>query len=452
MKRIQLSDHFKASTILLFALPSIGMQIVDSTYQVVDGYFISNYIGETAFGAENLIYPPLLIFMSLGIMFGTGASALLSKEIGKGNRERANQLMTMVIMALAAIGIVLSGAMYVLMPQISRWVGASDDMLECCIAYGHVLALFMPFQMLAMAFHPLLIAAERPKLGLAVTISSAGLNIMLDWAFLAGFGWGLGGAAFATGIACVISSIIPFVFFLKNKEGLRFTRPVSDLKALGQAAYNGVSEMVDSVAYAVVAVFFNLQLIRYFGDAGVEAYAVCEYVGGFFNAAFYGISMSIVPVVGYHLGHANKKELHHLWHKGMLLMGVLDLGITIISILFAEPIARIFVGYNQELTELSVRALRLVSLYFLMNGITIYAGSYFTGLNQGTASLLIAVAKGVVGPLLLVWMLPLLFGADALWLATPGSELIATVMMAGCILWWWRSGEDRHLGEQAEES
>ena len=450
-KRIQLSDHFTISKILLFSLPSIGMEIVDSTYQVVDGFFISNFIGETAFGAENLIYPPLLIVMSLGIMFGTGASALLSKEIGKDNRERANQLMTMVILALAAIGMVLSGTMYHLMPRISGWVGASDDMLESCIVYGRVLALFMPFQMLAMAFHPLLIAAERPRLGLAVTISSSALNILLDWFFVAAAGRGLDGAAFATGISWVISSAIPFVFFLKNKEGLHFTRPVSDLKALGQTAYNGASEMVDAVAYAVVAVFFNLQLIRYFGDAGVEAYAVCEYVGGFFNASFYGISMSIVPVVGYHLGQANKKELHSLWHKGILLMGALDIFITVVSIAFAEPISRVFVGYNQELTELSVHALRRVSLYFLMNGITIYAGSYFTGLNQGTASLAVAVAKGVVGPLLLVWMLPKLFGADALWLATPGAEMLAALVAGVSILWWWRNGEELHLGEQVEE-
>mgnify|MGYP002869746546 CR=1 FL=1 len=184
MKRIQLSDHFKVSTILLFSLPSIGMQIVDSTYQVVDGYFISNYIGESAFGAENLIYPPLLILMSLGLMFGSGASALLSKEMGEGHGERANQMMTMLTWVLTGAGIVLSTAMFFLMPQVARWVGASDDLLGNCIAYGRVLAIFMPFQMLSMAFHALLIAAERPALGLAVTISNALLNILLDWAFV----------------------------------------------------------------------------------------------------------------------------------------------------------------------------------------------------------------------------------------------------------------------------
>ena len=450
MKRIQLSDHFTISTILRFSLPSIGMAIVDSTYQVADGYFISNYIGESAFAGENLIYPPLLIIMSLGLMFGSGASALLSKEMGEGHGERANRLMTMLIGILTGVGIVLAAAIFFLVPQVAGWVGASKDTMEHCIAYGRVLAVFMPFQMLSMAFHSLLIAAERPGLGLAVTIANAVLNILLDWAFVVGFGWGMKGAAAATGLSWVISAVIPFLFFLRKSGKLYFARPAFDLKALGQTVYNGASEMVDSVAYAIVAVIFNLQLIRYFGDAGVEAYAVCEYVGGFFNAVFYGISMSIVPVVGYHLGQANKKELHSLWHNGMILMGGTGLIVAALSIGFAGPIARIFVGYNETLTDLSTHALRLVSLYLLLNGITIYGGSYFTGLNQGTASLNVALAKGIVGPLLLIGLLPAMFGADAIWLTTPGSELIAAIVMAGFIIWWWHGMEDRHLGEKEE--
>ena len=450
MEKIKLSDHFTISRILLFSLPSIGMEIVDSTYQVVDGFFISNYIGESAFGAENLIYPPLLIIMSLGLMFGSGASALLSKEMGEGHGERANRLMTMLTGILTGVGIVLSLAMFLLMPRVARWVGSSDEMLGNCIAYGRVLSLFMPFQMLSMAFHALLIAAERPGLGLAVTISNAVLNIILDWAFVVIFGWGLEGAAVATGLSWIISAAIPFVFFLRKNSELHFTKPVFDLKALAQTVYNGASEMVDAVAYAVVAVIFNLQLIRYFGDAGVEAYAVCEYVGGFFNAVFYGISMSIVPVVGYHLGQANKKELHSLWHRGMILMGSCDLVITMICIGFARHIASVFVGYNLELTALSTHALKLDSLYLLLNGVTIYAGSYFTGLNQGTASLVIALIKGIIGPLLFIWMLPVVFGPDAIWLATPGSEFIAAIAMCLFIVWWWLGAEDRHLGEKEE--
>ena len=446
MKRIQLSDHFKLSTILLFSLPSIGMQIVDNTYQVADGYFISNYIGEAAFEAENLIFPPLLIVMYVGLMFGTGASALISRELGEAHREKANAILSMTMLALAAIGFLLSAALYFLLPDVARWVGASDALLPNCVTYGRVLSLFMPFQMLSIAFHPLLITAERPGLGLVTTIANAAANILLDWLFVAVLGWGMEGAAVATGIAWTISAVIPLVYFSNRNHSLHFTRPALDLAALGQTVYNGASEMVDAVAYAVVALIFNLQMLRYLGEDGVGAYAVSEYVGGLFSAVFYGVSMSIVPVVGYHLGQKNKAELHSLRRNGHVLMGLFGLAMTGLCLAMAEPISRFFVGYNTSLSALAAHALRLVSLSFLLGGITTYSSSYFTGLNEGGASLIIAAVKGFVGPLAAVWLLPLLIGVDGLWLSLPMAELLAAVSVLACFLWWNRM-EDQKLRE-----
>ena len=446
MKRIQLSDHFKLSTILLFSLPCIGMQIVDNTYQVADGYFISNYIGEAAFEAENLIFPPLLIVMYVGLMFGTGASALISRELGEAHREKANAILSMTMLALAAIGLLLSAALYFLLPDVARWVGASDALLPNCVTYGRVLSLFMPFQMLSIAFHPLLITAERPGLGLVTTIANAAANILLDWLFVAVLGWGMEGAAVATGIAWTISAVIPLVYFSNRNHSLHFTRPALDLAALGQTVYNGASEMVDAVAYAVVALIFNLQMLRYLGEDGVGAYAVSEYVGGLFSAVFYGVSMSIVPVVGYHLGQKNKAELHSLRRNGHVLMGLLGLAMTGLCMAMAEPISRFFVGYNTSLSALAAHALRLVSLSFLLGGITTYSSSYFTGLNEGGASLIIAAVKGFVGPLAAVWLLPLLIGEDGLWLSLPLAELLAAVSVLACFLWWNRT-EDQKLRE-----
>ena len=248
MKKIQISDHFKISTTLLFSLPSIGMQIVDNTYQIADGYFISNYISEEAFEAENLIFPVLLIVMYVGLMFGTGASALISKELGEGKKERANQLLSMSIAVLTAVGLILSTALFILMPTICRWVGATEEMMDHIVVYGRVLACFMPFQMLSMAFHPLLITANRPGLGLVTTISNATVNILLDYLFVAVFGWGMRGAAIATGIAWLVSAIVPLVFFINKKHPLHFVRPCRDLGALGRTLYNGASEIVDGVS------------------------------------------------------------------------------------------------------------------------------------------------------------------------------------------------------------
>ena len=450
MKRIQLSDHFKVSTILLFALPSIGMQIVANTYQVADGYFISNYIGEAAFEAENLIFPPLLIVMYVGLMFGTGASALISKKLGEGQREKASKIMSMAVSVLAVLGTALSAALYFLLPSIARWVGASDALAPDCVTYGRVLSFFMPFQMLSIAFHPLLITAERPGLGLITTIANAAANILLDWAFVAGFGWGMRGAAFATGLAWLVSAVIPFVYFVNQKHPLHFTRPALDAGALGQTLYNGASEMVDGVSYAIVALIFNLQLLCYLGEDGIGAYAVSEYVSGLFSAVFYGVGMSIVPVVGYHLGQKNVRELRSLRRNGILLMGIFGLAMTGLCLLLAHPISQVFVGYNADLTDLAAQALRLISLSFLLGGITTYSSSYFTGLNQGAASLAIAVVKGFAGPLAAVYLLPLAIGSTGLWLATPAAEILALGTALLCFL-RWKNSENKIVPDSDKE-
>lgn len=451
MKRIQLSDHFRIFTILKFSLPSIGMQIVSNTYQVADGYFISNYISEAAFEAENLIFPPLLIVMYVGLMFGTGASALISKELGEGQREKANKILSMAVFVLAVVGVILSAALYFLLPSIARWVGASEALAPDCVTYGRVLSFFMPFQMLAIAFHPLLITAERPGLGLVTTIANAAANILLDWAFVAGFGWGMRGAAVATGLAWLVSAVIPFVYFANQKHSLHFTRPVLDLGALGRTLYNGASEMVDGVSYAIVALIFNLQLLRWLGENGIGAYAVSEYVSGLFSAVFYGVSMSIVPVVGYQLGKKNIGELRSLRKNGMLLMGMFGIVMTGLSFGLAEPISRFFVGYNERLTALSVQALRIIAFSYLLNGVTTFSSSYFTGLNQGTASLVIAAVKGLVGPLAAVFLLPLAMGPIGLWYSAPATEVLALITAALFFLWWKKKEESGDLPKPDEE-
>ena len=451
MKKIQISDHFKISTMLLFSLPSIGMQIVDNTYQIADGYFISNYISEEAFEAENLIFPVLLIVMYVGLMFGTGASALISKELGEGKKERANQLLSMSIAVLIAVGLILSAALFILMPTICRWVGATEEMMDHIVVYGRVLACFMPFQMLSMAFHPLLITANRPGLGLVTTISNATVNILLDYLFVAVFGWGMRGAAIATGIAWLVSAIVPLVFFINKKHPLHFVRPCRDLGALGRTLYNGASEMVDGVSYAIVAMIFNLQLLRWMGNAGVGAYAVSEYVSGLFMAIFYEISMSIVPVVGYQLGRKDVSELRSLRRNGFVLMGGLGIIMTGLGIGLADPVSRLFVGYNEQLTALSVEALRIISFSYLLNGVTTFSSSYFTGLNQGSASLAIAAVKGFIGPLAAVFTLPLIIGPKGMWFSTPAAEILAMITAAALFLWWKKREASGDLPEPDEE-
>lgn len=356
----------------------------------------------------------------------------------------------MIIGMLVIVGILLSLLLYLLVPSVARWVGASEATLPGCITYGRVLAFFMPFQMLSIAFHPLLITAERPGLGLITTISNALGNILLDWVFVACFGWGMRGAAIATGLAWTLSAVIQLVYFVNPKHSLHFVPPCRDIRSLGQCLYNGASEMVDSISYVVVAVIFNLRLLHFLGDDGVGAYAVSEYVGGLFIAVFYGISMSIVPVVGYHLGNKNVKELQSLRRNGLLLTGGFGVLMAVLSFSFAEPISRIFVGYNQDLTALSMMALKIISFSFLFSGIVIYSSSYFTGLNQGGASLAIALMQSFIGPLAMVFLLPNVFGTDGIWYAAPAAELFAILTALVCFLRWKQREKTGDLPEPDE--
>ena len=421
--------HTTWSALLLFALPSIGMQLVDNTYQAADGYFISNYIGASAFAAENIISPTIIILTSIGLMFGNGTSALSSYYLGQKDSNRANQLFTAMTVVLFVFGLILSVAMYILIPSIARFLGTPENMVPSCAEYGRVLAVFMPLQMISMSFQPLLVAADKPGLGLVVSVMNAILNIFLDWFMVAIMRKGLFGAALATGIAWFISAFIPFMYFFRKTSILHFTGISFDFRNMIKAAYNGSSEMIDSVAYAIVAILFNSQLLKYAGENGVASYAVTEYISSVPLAVFMGVSMSITPQVGYALGEGNKDELRHIRNTGVIMMGIMGVIMMAIGILSADWVARVFVGYDEALRNMAVEALMFVSLSYFPLGLTSFSSAFFTGMNDGTFSLMIAASKSFVFPAALLFVLPAFFGLTGIWFATPFSE-ITTVFLA----------------------
>ena len=338
-------------------------------------------------------------------MFGNGTSALASYYLGQKDSHRANQLFTSMTVILFIIGIILSSAMYILVPSIARFLGAPENMIPSCTEYRRVLAVFMPLQMVNMSFQPLLIAADKPGLGLVVSIANAILNIFLDWFMVAFMRQGLFGAAVATGIAWAISAFIPFIYFFRKTSILHFTDISFDFPNMIKAAYNGSSEMIDSVAYAIVAMFFNSQLLKYAGKNGVASYAVTEYIGSVSLAVFMGISMSITPQVGYALGEGNRDELHHIRNTGAVMMGTIGVIMTAGGILTSEWVARVFVGYDDALMNMAVQALIFVSLSYFPLGLTSFSSAFFTGMNDGTFSLMIAVSKSFVLPVILLFIL-----------------------------------------------
>jgi putative MATE family efflux protein len=426
---IRLSDHFTYGKLLRFVFPSILMMLFTSIYGVVDGLFVSNFVGKTAFASVNLILPFVMIISGIGFMIGTGGSALVAKTLGEGDRHKANRYFTMMVRLTLFTGLVLTVIGVVFIRPIAGLLGATDAMMDDCVSYGRIAMLSNAAFMLQYAFQCFFVTAEKPKLGLVVTVAAGVTNMALDALFIAGFGWGVEGAAFATGISECVGGILPLLYFARaNTSLLRFTRTRMELRPMLKACGNGASELVTIVTESVVAIAYNLQLIMLAGENGVAAYGVLMYVDFIFVAIFLGYSIGSAPIVGYHYGAENHSELKNLLRKCMTLLVGMGIIMTALAQLFAVPIASVFVGYDETLFELTTHAFRIFSLSFLLVGVNIYASAFFTALNNGGVSATISFLRMLVFRLTAVMLLPVAFGIDGVWWANVVSESCALIV------------------------
>lgn len=423
---IQLSDHFTYKKLLRFVLPSIIMMVFTSVYGVVDGLFVSNFVGKTAFAAINLIMPVLMIFGGIGFMLGTGGSALVAKTLGEGKPELAKRYFTMIIWITLIVGVSVSLVGIVFMGPVAAALGADAAMLPECVLYGRITMIFNVAFMLQNVFQGFLITAEKPKLGLAATVAAGLTNMALDALFIGGFKWGVAGAALATGLSQCVGGLIPLAYFLRpNTSLLRLTRTRLEAKPILRACGNGASEMVSNVTASVVGMLYNFQLLKYAGENGVASYGVLMYVQFIFVAVFIGYSIGSAPVVGYHYGAGNRDELKNLLRKSILLMGMIGCGMVGVAQALAAPLSRVFVGYDPELFHMTERALRIASSAFLMVGFNIFASSFFTALNNGGVSAAISFLRTFLFKLSAVLLLPLLLDLDGIWWADVIAEIFA---------------------------
>ena len=432
---VSLSDHFSYQKLLRFVAPSILMMIVTSIYSIVDGFFVSNFVGKNPFAALNLIFPVIMALAAFGFMIGTGGSALIAKTLGEGKPRKANEIFSMLVIVLAAGGAILSGVCIVFLRPISFAVGATDLTIDDCVLYGRVLLASLPFFMLQNSFQSFLATAEKPHFGLRVTVFAGLTNMVLDFLLVYVFPFGLLGAALATAFSQIVGALIPLVYFLRpNDSPLRLTRPRFDLRALARACGNGSSEMVSNLSTSLVGVLYNIQLMAIAQENGVGAYGVIMYVSFIFMAFFFGYSIAVTPVVGYHYGAENHAELKSLLKKSLTITLISSLVMTVSSIALASPIARIFVGYDAELCEMTVNALRLYALSFLVCGFNIFGSAFFTGLNNGTASALISFLRTLVLQVAAVLLLPRVLGIDGIWLAITAAEALTLLVTAALFL------------------
>lgn len=427
--KIQLSDHFTYKRLLKFTLFSIIMMVVSSIYGIVDGLFVSNFIGTTAFSAINFIWPVIMILATIGFMLGTGGSALVSKTLGEGRKEKANQLFSMFIASSIISGIVLGILGIIFIKPLAALMGAEGSMLTECVKYARVLLISLPFYMLQLEFQSFFVTAEKPHLGLFVTVISGVTNMVLDALFIAVFNWGVIGAAIATALSQVSGSVVALIYFALSKTSLlKLVKFRFDFKSLGKACVNGSSELMSNVSMSLVSILYNIQLLNMIGENGVSAYGVLMYVCMIFLSIFIGFSIGVAPIVGYNHGAKNHDELKNVYKKSMVIILLSSVAMFIISEIFARPLSLIFVSYDQELLELTCRAFYIYSFSYLFAGIAIFASSFFTALNNGLISAIISFLRTLIFQIAAVLILPIFLDVDGIWLSISIAEFLAAIV------------------------
>ena len=427
---IQLSEHFTYKKIFRFALPSIVMMVFTSIYGVVDGTFVSNFVGKTPFAAVNLVWPFLMILGAFGFMIGTGGSALVAKTLGENKKEDANRYFTMLIILVVILGVLLTIIGLIVLRPLSSALGASGQMLEDCVTYGRTLMIFNTAFMLQSVFQSLFITAEKPRLGLIMTVAAGLTNMVLDALFIAVFKWGLVGAALASGLSQCIGGILPLIYFLssKNDTPLKFVKTKMEGKVLLKACANGASELMTTVSSSLVSMLYNFQLMRLAGQNGIAAYGAVMYVEFAFIAVFIGYSIGTAPIVSYHYGSENHNEVKNMLQKSFKIMSILGITMMVLAQILASPLAKVFVGYDKQLFDMTVHGFRLFSFYFILAGINIYASSFFTALNNGMISAIISFSRTLGFETLAVIILPIFLQLDGVWLAITVAEICAFVI------------------------
>lgn len=432
--RIQLSDHFTYKRLLRFVMSPVLMMIFTSLYSIVDGFFVSNYVGKSQFAAVNLIMPVCMAMGTIGMMIGTGGSAVVSQALGEGKRERANRYFSMFICFAVILSIILSVAGLVFVMPVSKALGAEGKLLDYCVEYGRVLIVGLTAFVLQNIFQSFFVTAEKPGLSLKMSVAAGLTNALLDFLFIVVFGWGLAGAAGATVIGQFVGGIIPVIYFFKENDSLlRLTKFSFEWKVLLKALGNGSSEMVTNLSSSVVNILYNFQLMKFAGENGVAAYGIIMYVNFIFMAIFFGYAIGSAPVIGYHYGAGNKGELKNLFHKSIVLMSVTGILLTVLAEILTNPLVKVFASYDKELFDLTCRGFRIYSIAFIFMGINVWGSSFFTALGNGFLSALLSFMRTLVFQILVILILPMILGIDGIWGAIAVAEFMAFILTSGII-------------------
>lgn len=428
--RIQLSDHFTYPKLLRFVFPSIIMMIFTSLYGIVDGLFVSNFVGKTPFAAVNLIYPFIMCLSVVGFMLGSGGSALISRSLGEGHKERANQEFSFLVYVAIGVGLTITVAGIAFMRPVAALLGATGELLDLCVRYGRIVMAAQTAYMLQTMFQVFFVTAEKPHMGLGITVAAGVTNMVLDYVFIVPLNWGVEGAALATALSQMVGGFGPLFYFgRKNSSLLKLGKTHWMGRALFQSCTNGSSELMTNLSTSLVNALYNLQLMRLAGEDGVAAYGVIMYANFIFIGVFVGYSVGIGPVIGYHFGADNCDELKSLLRKSLKLISISGIVMLVLGVTLAGPLSAIFVGYDAALLALTTRGFRLYALSFLLMGFNIFSSAFFTALSNGPVSATISFLRTLLFQIAAIFLLPLFLpGADGIWLAVSTAEALALIV------------------------
>jgi putative MATE family efflux protein len=426
---IHLYDRFNYKRLIRFVLPSIVMMVFSSIYGVVDGLFVSNFVGKTAFASVNIIFPFIMIISTIGFMIGTGGSALVAKIYGEGDIKRANRVFSFLVYTTIVLGAVFSVLGIIFIRPIAVLLGAEGEMIDICVTYGRIILSSLTAWMLQNVFQSFCVTAEKPTFGLVIMIAAGVTNMVLDFLFIAVFKWGVVGAALATATSQVVGGIVPFIYFVfPNNSILKLTKCSIDLKSLGKTMTNGSSELMTNVSMSLVNILYNYKLMQNIGENGVAAYGVIMYVSFIFISIYIGYSIGTAPIISYNYGAKNSTELKNVFKKSLVIMTASSIALTVLAELLSPVLSGIFVGYDIELYELTRRAFAIYSLSFIFAGFSIYASSFFTAFGNGLVSAIISFLRTLVFQVAAVLLLPLILGNDGIWYSIVAAELASLIV------------------------
>lgn len=432
--QIQLSDHFTYKKLMRFTMPSIAMMIFTSIYGVVDGFFVSNFGGKVEFTAVNFIMPFLMVLSTVGFMLGTGGSALIGKTLGEGDHDKANRQFSLIVYVAIVLSVAISVIGIIVLRPVASLLGAEGELLENCVVYGRILLVGLPFFTLQVEFQTLFVTAEKPQIGLYMTLITGVTNMILDALIVGIIPFGLTGAALATVISQAIGGVVPIIYFARqNSSLLRLGKTKYDGQALLRTCTNGSSELMSTVSMSLVGMLYNIQLLKYAGEDGVAAYGVLMYVNMVFLAIFFGYTMGMAPVISFNYGANNTDELKSLLKKSLVIVGISSVLMVISSILLAKPLSLLFASSHQGLLDMTVRGFYIYSFCFLFAGLAIFGSSFFTALNNGLISAVISFLRTLVFQIAAVMLLPLIWGLDGIWVSVVVAEAAAAILSVSFI-------------------